>query len=88
MGVDWITCQNPKCNYNFPDCGDFNYCGGCDSMFCSDCGKIQAHESDKEEKMTCILCRGEEMTDAKLLKGLLKHYKMTRKEAIKKIRNV
>jgi hypothetical protein len=38
---------------------------------------------DKKKPITCVVCRKEKENDQVLLAALLKHYKITRKDAIK-----
>lgn len=91
MGVDFYTCAN--CAYNYPDCGDYFRCSGCEEGFCSDkCGgrQIIEEESDeevddehyKEELTSCILCRKESVTDNTLLHFLLNKFNLTYEQAL------
>lgn len=84
MGVDFYTCQNEKCGYNFPDCGEYFRCG-CERIFCSEecAGGRQIPENDPHygdggENSTCMYCRGEVVSDADLLAYLLKRDLLTR----------
>lgn len=92
MGVDFYTC--PVCQSTFPDCGEYERCGQCSEAFCSEeCAKIECHcnqdkddpheheECDECENCSCVLCRKDVLLDGELLKWLLKHDGMTRKQA-------
>lgn len=87
MGIDFYSCE--ECGYNFPDCGEYFSCTGCEARFCStECGgrKLMVEDEEAEdynEDMTsCILCRKETATDRDLLYFLFKHFKMTHEEAM------
>lgn len=93
MGVDFYTCENSDCGYNFPDCGDYFGCD-CGHHYCSpECGgrQLSAEIEDNqfcdysndypEEITTCIICRGEVIPNEDLLQFLLKKYSLTRQEA-------
>ena len=90
MGVDFYTCEN--CSYNFPDCGSYFSCSGCESTFCSNkCGgrklekeveKKYKDETYTEEITSCVLCRKEEVTDRDLMHFLLKRIDLTYDEAV------
>lgn len=80
MGVDFYTCQNESCGYNFPDCGHYYTCSSCESMFCSDkCGGKQYIEDEKGNRQetdwglasTCILCRKESISSGDMIRFLL-----------------
>lgn len=99
MGVDYYTCSN--CGTGYRD--DSEYCCYCDcgSNFCDDdCGKLKnftyEYDEDDPEKghaivkgipITCVICRKESANDYVLLEALLKHFKLTRKQAFKIYKN-
>lgn len=85
MGVDYYACE--KCNKTYPDCGNYFVCRGCDSNFCSDkCGARQIVEDEIDEYdfdlTTCVFCRKEVFTDNQIICALLKHFSITREQAI------
>jgi hypothetical protein len=88
MGVDYYTCAN--CHSNFPDCGSYFHCTGCDEHFCSyNCGGrkvVEEEESEDEyeyeELTSCVLCRREKATDSDLLDFLLNHFNITYEAAM------
>lgn len=93
MGVDYYTCQNESCGYNFPDCGRFFICGTCESMFCCDeCGgskPVLDEEGDKVEgydfgayMTTCILCRKESISSDNMVRFLLGKLGLTYEQAV------
>lgn len=91
MGVDFYTCAN--CGDTFPDCGYYFSCYTCSHHFCSNtCGgrKVEERPDDPpnmEEITTCILCRKEDATDYQLLQFLLKHFNITRQQAMELYRH-
>jgi putative heme degradation protein len=91
MGVDYYQCAN--CNRGFRD--DSEYCAYCEcgNCFCSkECGKLEnygdwseeddTHRIDLEADITCVICRHEAYTDYTLLESLLKHFNITREQAV------
>jgi hypothetical protein len=91
MGVDYYTCQN--CERNFPDCSYHFTCSGCEVMFCSDeCGGRAVEEKSERGKWddltSCVLCRMETATSDGLLNFLLKHFNLTRDQAMELYRKV
>jgi hypothetical protein len=86
MGIDYYTCQ--KCERNFPDCSYYFTCTGCEVMFCSDAcgGRVVEEESedghDYNDITSCVMCRMETATSDDLLKFLLKHFNLTRDQAM------
>lgn len=91
MGVDFYTCEN--CGYNFPDCGSYFSCSGCDARFCSnECGGRQVIEEESEDEVddehyheeltSCVLCRKETATSHELLHFLLGHFNITYEQAM------
>lgn len=92
MGVDFYTCA--VCGDNFPDCGEFTRCGGCEEVFCGQecaqpkcsakvCEYDNGHgEYDGCDGCSCVLCRKEKVTDAVLLAFVLSYHRMTREEAV------
>jgi hypothetical protein len=91
MGVDYYTCEN--CSHNYPDCGYYFRCSGCESGFCSnECGGRQVIEEESndevdddsyhEEVTSCIFCRHEQYTTDMLLDAVIKHFNITREIAI------
>lgn len=83
MGVDFYTCRNQKCEYNFPDCGSYFSCD-CGFNFCStECGERQSSfNEDDEEISTCILCREEQVQHYALLSFLISYYNISYEKAI------
>ncbi len=88
MGVDYFTCA--ICGYNFPDCGEFVSCD-CGEHFCSwDCGRTdytiynEKGEPTEEDgdKCTCVICRKEDANNDILFEALLKHFNLTREQAL------
>ena len=76
MGVDFITCA--ICEYNFPDCGDFEWCDGCETYFCSqECGKVV---EDDDGHRTCVVCRHELALDSDLLAFALRRLGTTKEQ--------
>lgn len=83
MGVDYYQCAS--CNTGFRD--DSDYCVWCE------CGKVdnygewndeeETNRIDLDKDITCVICRQESYTDYTLLESVLKHFKITRKQAIK-----
>jgi hypothetical protein len=90
MGVDYYTCAN--CARNFPDCGDYFDCITCENVFCSNkCGK-KIVETDVEdgcykEKISCLLCREEVISDNNLMQFLLNHCNLTYEQAVELYKN-
>lgn len=90
MGVDYYTCQN--CQRNFPDCGYYFTCTGCENSFCSNkCGGKQVEEESADglsynDLTSCVLCREEVITDADLLAFILEHFKITHQQAMEMYR--
>lgn len=81
MGVDFITCYNDDCQYNFPDCGDFYTCENCEEHFCSrKCAN--AKYDDEADQSKCLYCRGEAITQDTLFSFLLSYYNLTYDEAV------
>ncbi len=84
MGIDYYTCAN--CTYNFPDCGEYYWCD-CGEHYCSQkCGNGKiVDEQDIDDNWTehrsCMICRGEHVTDAALMEWVLKRANLTRKQA-------
>jgi hypothetical protein len=91
MGVDYYTCHN--CERNFPDCMKFFTCTGCESHFCSDaCGGKKVEEESEDghsynDLTSCFLCRKEIATEHDLLLFVLKHFNITREQAMELYRN-
>ncbi len=84
MGVDFIPCA--ACGETFPDCGDFYPCEECGNCFCSrECAKMELIDEDTEgnEISNCCICRKERGNDYVLLEALLRHFKLTREQALK-----
>lgn len=80
MGVGFITCK--RCEYNFPDCGDFVRCD-CGISFCSyECSELKFEDED-EDKHSCCICRNEFVLDSDLLNFVLNYYGITREQAEK-----
>lgn len=84
MGVDFYSCA--QCRYNFPDCGEYFQCTGCEEHFCStECGvrKVEV-EGDEfvEEVISCVLCRKESATSGDLLRFLLTHFNISYHDAM------
>lgn len=47
MGVDFMVCNN--CGETFPDCGDYVYCDGCGTRWCSDdCAEEEGYDFAEE----------------------------------------
>ena len=97
MGVDFITCRNEACGYNFPDCGSYFFCTGCETNFCSnDCGGKELVKDENGEpiedkdfcayKTTCILCRKESVSTDSLVYFLLKKLGLTYDQAVEMYR--
>lgn len=95
MGVDFYTCQNESCGYNFPDCGRYYTCSSCESMFCSDdCGGKEylfdengEHiETDWGSASTCILCRKESISSSDMIRFLLAKLSLTYDQAADMLR--
>lgn len=81
MGIDFYTCV--ICKSNFPDCGDYSECEECENMFCGrKCANLKPLELN-EDKYNCCICRKEEADDSILLYALLRHYNITRDDAMK-----
>lgn len=79
MGIDFLVCTN--CTETFADCGEYYDCEECGNVFCSiDCAKPESLDADR---MDCCICRKEEANDYILLHVLLRHYKITREDAMK-----
>lgn len=90
MGADYYTCQN--CNVGYRD--DDNYCCYCEcgGNFCTkNCGKLEnynhkydddSYRIDKNNPITCVLCRKEKYTDYILLQSIYKHYNLTKEDVI------
>jgi hypothetical protein len=75
VGVDFYTCEN--CSYNFPDCGDYFFCEGCSSRFCStECGGAK-YDPEGSDVGSCVLCRKETATSDQLLQFLMEHFNLT-----------
>lgn len=90
MGVDFYTCA--KCERNFPDCGNYYSCEECSNVFCSDkCANPEPFYDpldedgggEEIERYTCCICRKEDANDYILLNALLRHFKLTREQALK-----
>lgn len=90
MGVDFYTCQNESCGYNFPDCGDYYTCSSCESMFCSaKCGGRQyiedengnRPETDWGDATNCVLCRLESISSSDMIHFLLAKLGLTYSQA-------
>lgn len=92
MGVDYLQCAS--CSFGFRD--DSDYCAYCEcgNSFCSvNCGDLsnygeynderQTHRIDDNVDITCVICRNESFTDYTLLEAVLKHFNITREQAIK-----
>jgi len=98
MGVDFLICD--ICHESFPDCGDFVSCD-CGGRFCSsECAQIDdcVYDEDGEPvededgdfiigEETCVLCRGEALTDQDLIEFLLKKLSLTREQAVELFNN-
>ena len=97
MGVDYYTC--PVCDYTFPDCGEYDRCGGCGRAFHKWCGKIECHcnedpdDPHKHEecdegckKCSCVVCRDEVVLDEDLAEFLLSKCRLTREQAVEEFR--
>lgn len=91
MGVNYYTCSG--CDIGYRD--DSEYCAYCDcgNGFCSaECGglknygewkdKIESHAIDPEVDITCKICRKEAANDYVLLQTLLKHFCLTKEDAL------
>lgn len=86
MSVDFYACD--VCGETFPDCGDYVRCD-CGGKFCGDgCAHMDYSVYEEIDKLTgadgdgtCVLCRGEEVTDYDLINFLLKHCNLTREKA-------
>lgn len=65
MGVDFYTCT--CCGEVFDDCGYYEYCAGCDSMFCPGCASEIKFEKDEDddENIRCNICRDGELRKKK-----------------------
>lgn len=92
MSISYYTCA--VCDYNFPDCADDIVWCDCGNHFCSDdCAKMidvnapddddEEYEEDWEENLQCCICRKEEANDGLLFEALLRHYNITREDALK-----
>ena len=82
MGVEFYVCAN--CTETFPDCGEYYFCEECANHFCSrKCADPKPMDEDDEDLRNCCICRKEEANDYILLNALLRHYKITRKDAMK-----
>lgn len=86
MGVDWFPCS--RCNSSICDAGRWVTCGdGCDRRWCDKaCAEVDGRrrgEDDEYDIITCNHCRNEDVDDYYLLPFLLKHFKLTRQEAVK-----
>ena len=88
MGISYYTCAG--CDNNFPDCADGVVWCDCGNHFCcDDCAKMidvnepDGDEEDWEESLQCCICRKEEANDGLLLEALLRHYKITKEDALK-----
>jgi hypothetical protein len=96
MGVDFYTCAN--CSRNFPDCGNYYFCEECSNQFCSNkCADPQPLDEEEGEdenndendddydntRYSCCICRKEEANDYILLEALLRHFKISRADALK-----
>jgi hypothetical protein len=82
MGVDWYPCE--QCGETFPDCRDYSHCEGCGRVWCSEeCAeKAGSITDDDGEIQSCSICRGEDVTDDKLLEYCLSILYLTRKECV------
>lgn len=81
MGIDYRTCV---CGENFPDC-DATWCEDCGTAFCSnECSGCTNNEDENGEEVygCCVVCREENTSDSELLDALMKHYKLTRDQAL------
>ncbi len=85
MGVDFYTCKNEECGYNFADCGPFFSCT-CEARFCSDeCGAKRREEGEDvygEPKVSCTLCRGESVTSHDMVLFLLSKAGLSYEQAL------
>jgi hypothetical protein len=72
MGVSFYVCT--KCECTYPDCSSrCAHCESCESGFCSDeCAGIQDDntpgDTRRYELVSCVDCRGENPSDANLLR--------------------
>lgn len=90
MSIDYYSCA--ICGHNFPDCGDYVSCEHCFNHFCSKkCAKMAYAELDEEadidnneeeEYPHCCICRKEAANDYILLEALLRHFNLTREQAL------
>jgi hypothetical protein len=96
MGVDYYTCAN--CDFGYRDDSEYACFCECGNNYCrKDCGKLENYQDyseetddneencriDKSLPITCVICRKEKSTDYAILEALLKHFKITRKQAEK-----
>lgn len=91
MGADYYQCASY--NRGFRD--DSDHCAWCEcnNCFCSaECAKLdnygewndeaESNRIDLEKDITCVICRKEAYNDYTLLESVLKHFKISRKQAI------
>jgi hypothetical protein len=91
MGVDYYVCDT--CGDAFPDCSSRACWCSCGMKFCRfECGELdyskydengEAIESTGYDESTCNICRHEDANDAILFLALLKHFNITREQALK-----
>ena len=95
MSVDWYPCH--ICGETFPDCGDYGYCGNCESMLCSPCrdAMVDKYGECTEERTIagygegcsaeCDKCTKSIAHDSDILAWALKKLNLTREEAAKQL---
>jgi hypothetical protein len=72
MGIYFNTCD--CCGECFGDCGDYAYCGKCDSNFCDDCtSKMKFKKDEYEDIIECNICANEEMMRKKEKSDILRN---------------
>ena len=90
MGVDFYACRN--CDETFPDCGEFYSCEQCGRYYCStECADFSpieqmADEGDEdydEDNVQCGICSKKTPDTGEMFCALLKHFKISREDAIK-----
>jgi hypothetical protein len=95
MGVDFLVCN--YCGDTFPDCGYYVSCRGCSDFHwiarnwcCKECAKADGYKKEEYEiddatveEISCKYCRKEDVEDSVLFDFLLRHFKLTRKKALK-----
>lgn len=99
MGVDFYACAN--CEETFPDCGEYYSCEQCSRAYCStDCAAftpivpfVSTEDEDAEDhyyeddEKQCGVCAKTTVDYYLVYKSLLKHFKITKEEALQIWRN-